>query len=411
MNARSQFPLVALIIVAFGAASSEGGHEPKHEIYFDENSVTLQKGKQHFVDLVLYKELEEDAVVQIYFYDQGAYTNSSNGIIEHPKTILFKAHYNHTRAQAKGVSIVATGVGEVTLVLKTTSRELNELPNFNHTFVVVDVIHSEGLRIFNTILGWSYMVCWGCSYYPQVYLNFRRWSVAGLSVDYALLNNLAYFSYCVVMCSMYWNPNIRSIYLEEHPHTQVPVEVPDLASVIHNMAIIFLIGFQTAIMPRGGQKLTPVSYVCTAFFVLAPLLTLPFAIAGLLNWLSFVHVFSYIKIGISLVKYAPQAYMNWRRQSTAGYSSVNMTLDFSGSTLLVMQLVLLALNRSDIYSMIGNPAKFGVGFFSWIFTGIFMVQNFILYRRRPGYETIDAEENGNSSGKHAMSTSDYYSVQ
>ena len=125
----------------------------------------------------------------------------------------------------------------------------------------------------------------------------------------------------------------------------------------------------------------------------------------------FKNQYFFFIIGISLVKYAPQAYMNWRRKSTAGYSSVNMTLDFSGSTFLVMQLILLAVNRSDIYSMIGNPAKFGVGFFSWIFTGIFMVQNFILYRRRPGYETIDAEENiASSSGKHVMSTSDYYSV-
>ena len=80
--------------------------------------------------------------------------------------------------------------------------------------------------------------------------------------------------------------------------------------------------------------------------------------------------------------------MNWRRKSTAGYSPVNMTLDFSGSTFLVLQLVLLAVNRNDIYSMIGNPAKFGVGFASWLFTGLFMIQNFILYRNNPAYETI-----------------------
>ena len=92
--------------------------------------------------------------------------------------------------------------------------------------------------------------------------------------------------------------------------------------------------------------------------------------------------------GISLVKYGPQAYMNWRRKSTAGYSPVNMSLDFAGSTFLVLQLVLLAINRDDIYSMIGNPAKFGVGFASWLFTGLFMVQNFILYRNRPAYETL-----------------------
>ena len=33
-------------------------------------------------------------------------------------------------------------LGEVTVVLQSPSAELNQLPNFNHTFVVVDVIHS-----------------------------------------------------------------------------------------------------------------------------------------------------------------------------------------------------------------------------------------------------------------------------
>jgi len=383
----------------------------KYDIFFDENSVTLEKGSQHFVDLVLYKPLKEDAVVDISFYDQGTYTNSTNGVIKNPQSVIFKANYNRTKAQVKSVSILATDVGEVTMVLRSSSPELIELPNMNHTFVVIDVIHSNALKIFNTILGWSYMVCWGCSYYPQFFLNFQKWSVAGFSIDYGLLNNLAYFSYCVVMCSMYWDPTIRAIYFEEHPHTQIPVEIPDLASVLHNMTIIFLLGLQCLFLPRGGQRLTIVSYVCTACFVLAPLIALPIALSGNMRWLGYIHVFSYIKIGISLVKYAPQAYMNWRRKSTAGYSPVNMSLDFAGSTFLVLQLILLALNRSDIYSMIGNPAKFGVGFASWIFTGLFMVQNFILYRNRSGYETIEPTTDATSDDKDGISSSDYYSIQ
>ena len=118
------------------------------------------------------------------------------------------------------------------------------------------------------------------------------------------------------------------------------------------------------------------------------------------------------------MKYAPQAYMNWRRKSTAGYSPVNMSLDFAGSTFLVLQLVLLAANRNDIYSMIGNPAKFGVGFASWLFTGLFMVQNFILYRNRPAYETIvnakaDDDDEGISSWTEERRgrSADNYSVQ
>jgi len=418
--------VVVVVVVAGGTAgetpifTTEESEQMSrtYGIYFNENNVVMEKGSQQFVDIILFRPLIEDAVVDIRFYDQGNYLNSSNGIIKDIQSVVFVANYNKTRAQVKSIPIIATEVGQVTLVVRSTSWELNTLPNMNHTFCIVDVVHSNALRVFNTILGWSYMFCWGCSYYPQFFLNLQQWSVAGFSVDYGLLNVLAYFSYCVVMCSMYWDPLIRSIYLQEHPHTQVPVEVPDLASVIHNMTIIALLGLQCLILPRGGQRLTPISYVCSVAFVAAPVLALPIALTGNINWLTYIHVFSYIKIGISLVKYAPQAYMNWRRKSTAGYSPVNMSLDFAGSTFLVLQLVLLAANRNDIYSMIGNPAKFGVGFASWLFTGLFMVQNFILYRNRPAYETIvnakaDDDDEGISSWTEERKgrLADNYSVQ
>ena len=102
--------------------------------------------------------------------------------------------------------------------------------------------------------------------------------------------------------------------------------------------------------------------------------------------------------------------MNWRRKSTAGYSPVNMTLDHAGASFLVLQLVMLAINRSDIYSIIRNPAKFGVGFASWLFTGIFMVQNFILYRNRAGYENI-LPTIEDSQIRKGISSSDYSSIQ
>lgn len=403
---------MALMSIAGAIDGAQLGNAsaPHKDIFFDENSVVLERGSRHFVDLVLYKPLQEDAVVNICFYDQGSYGNSSNGIIKNPQSVIFKANYTTTKAQVKSVPILATNVGEVTVVLQSPSAELNQLPNFNHTFVVVDVIHSNALKVFISIIGWSYTVCWGCSYYPQFFLNFQRWNVAGFSIDYGILNFLAYFSYCVVMCSMYWDPTIRDIYFKEYPHTQIPVEIPDLASVLHNMALIVLLGLQCVFLPRGGQRLTLISYVCTTAFFLAPLSALPFAFTGYINWLSFVHVFSYIKIGISLVKYAPQAYMNWRRKSTAGYSPVNMTLDHAGATFLVLQLVMLAINRSDIYSIIRNPAKFGVGFASWLFTGIFMVQNFILYRNRAGYENI-LPTIEDSQIRKGISSSDYSSIQ
>jgi len=381
-------------------------------IYFDEQSVTLGVGKQQFVDLVLKVQLQNDAAVQIRYYDSGDITNSSGGILHQISDFVLKANFNKT--QVKAVPLKALAVGEVTVILKTSSLELSQVSNFNHTFVVVDVLRSDTLKILSTIIGWLYVVCWGVSYYPQLYLNLRAWSVGGFSIDYGLLNVLAYASYTIVMCSMYFNRNIKAIYFREHPHSQIPVEIPDLASVLHNLVVISLLGLQCLVLPREGQKLGLVSWIALGATILAPLVSLPFAFGGLMDWLAFVHVFSYLKIGISLVKYAPQAYMNWRRKSTAGYSPVNICLDFSGSTFVVMQMTFIAINRNDIWSMFGNPAKFGVGFASWIFTGIFMVQNFILYRNGAPYSPIpetDSKEKLEKDSGIEDSRTNNYSIQ
>jgi len=382
------------------------------DIYFNTKSIVIGKNSPpRFVDLVLTKTLTEDAEVDFRFYDEGAVKNSSGGVLENVQRVVFRA--NETKPQVKLVSLMARGVGQATLILSSSSPELVVIPSFNHTFVVVDIVHSIPLTTFNMILGWLYMVCWGISYYPQFYLNFQSWSVAGFNVDYALLNVLAYCAYAIVMCSMYWDERIKAIYFKEHPHSNIPVEISDLASVIHNLIIISCLALQCVFLPRGGQKLSIVSWVCLGAFISAPLISLPFAATDTMNWLDFVHVFSYIKIGISLVKYAPQAFMNWRRKSTAGYSPINICLDFSGSTFLVLQLVLLAINRNDIWSMIGNPAKFGVGFASWIFTGIFMVQKFILYRSTSGEYQILINDNSckQKQGYDSCSDNGYGSVQ
>ena len=89
---------------------------------------------------------------------------------------------------------------------------------------------------------------------------------------------------------------------------QIPVEIPDLASVLHNMVIIALLGLQCLFLPRGGQRLTPVSYVCTAAFFAGPLIALPIALTGQINWLAYVHVFSYIKIGMREVLHSELIY-------------------------------------------------------------------------------------------------------
>lgn len=65
------------------------------------------------------------------------------------------------------------------------------------------------------------------------------------------------------------------------------------------------------------------------------------------HWLDFLNVCGYIKLAITLIKYIPQAVMNYRRKSTVGWSIGNILLDFTGGTLSMLQMILNAYNYSE----------------------------------------------------------------
>ena len=44
-----------------------------------------------------------------------------------------------------------------------------------------------------------------------------------------------------------------------------------------------------------------------------------------------------------------QAYMNYRRQSTDGWSIGNVLLDFTGGTLSILQMILQSYNNGILY--------------------------------------------------------------
>ena len=85
-----------------------------------------------------------------------------------------------------------------------------------------------------------------------------------------------------------------------------------------------------------------------------------------------------VKLVITLVKYAPQACLNWRRRSTVGWNIDNVILDFSGGILSLAQLLIDG-GCSSWTKVIGDPVKFGLGFASIVFDSIFLVQHYWLY--------------------------------
>lgn len=88
----------------------------------------------------------------------------------------------------------------------------------------------------------------------------------------------------------------------------------------------------------------------------------------------------YVKLVVTVVKYVPQAWANYRRRSTVGWSIEQVLLDFVGGVLSIAQLVIDSSLQEDWSGISGNPVKLVLGSISIVFDVVFMVQHYVLYR-------------------------------
>lgn len=112
---------------------------------------------------------------------------------------------------------------------------------------------------------------------------------------------------------------------------------------------------------------------------------------------------------ITVVKYIPQAWRNYERKSTVGWSIIPIIMDVLGATLSISQLVIDSSLQKDWSGLTGNPVKLGIGNISIIFDlvcsslcwkgvcvdvlqlmrgQIFMIQHYILY---PSVNAMEGE--------------------
>ena len=118
----------------------------------------------------------------------------------------------------------------------------------------------------------------------------------------------------------------------------------------------------------------------------------------------------YAKAAITFVKYLPQVYLNWKRQSCDGWSIENVALDFTGGALSLIQsgLNTVALGEPFFGDGTFNLVKFILSITSILFDSIFFFQ-FWLYKgnkpkdsaaREGGSDEGDGEGKAMLDGKH-----------
>ena len=254
--------------------------------------------------------------------------------------------------------------------------------------ITLNIKKSRTVEDFVNIIGWISFILWSISFYPQIFNNFKRKSVAGLNIDFVVFNVVGFALYSCFNLNLLFNKEIQGEYILLHPGGVIPVELNDVVFSVHATLAASITLTQCVLLDRAGQKMSPpcqLSLILTAVLVVV---VVSLASFGYMTWLGCLYVLSYVKLAITLVKYIPQAFMNFRNKSTKGWSIGNILLDLMGGLFSLLQMVLVAYNSADWTSLTGDPTKLWLAAVSMAFDGFFMIQHFLLYRNNQPYVQI-----------------------
>lgn len=153
--------------------------------------------------------------------------------------------------------------------------------------------------VLSELCGIIYSLCWNISFYPQVWENYQLKSVAGFSLEYALLNPSGYFFYSIYTSTGFINPNLGS----------GTVDWQDLFFATHGLALSTTCFVQCLIYSRGEKnkefKLWVIFLLASEYVVFIVFLVLEFTHYQLPSGASVVNICGYNKAMITFVKYSP----------------------------------------------------------------------------------------------------------
>ncbi|XP_074830759.1 cystinosin isoform X4 [Natator depressus] len=277
--------------------------------------VSVEKGSLTNITVTLSAPLNETLVITFNI----TYSSKNGTIVELPNQVILPAGLNSS------FQVKAKDVGQVTVYLHASNA------NETGPRIRFQVIHSNIVRIIDQVTGWIYFFAWSISFYPQVFENWRRKSVVGLSFDYIAFNLTGFIAYSVFNVGLFWIAYIKEQFLRQYPNGVNPVDSNDVFFSLHAVALTLFTIFQCCIY---------------------------------------------------------EAYMNFRRKSTEGWSIGNVLLDFTGGSFSLLQMFLQSYNNDEWKLIFGDPTKFGLGLFSITFDVVFIIQHYCLYRTS-GYEFLN----------------------
>ena len=231
-------------------------------------------------------------------------------------------------------------------------------------------------RLLSSIIGYTYFCAWSISFYPQVILNFKRKSTAGLSNEFSVLNVAGFACYAAYTISFYFSNTIQRQYKERHgADAEITVQSNDVAFAVHAF-VLCCVQLSQIVLYRGFDA-APIAIAVK--IGLATWLVVCVIFSALSSWLDSLYMLSFVKVIITTLKYIPQVGLNYNRKSTCGWNVWNVLLDFTGGTLSIVQQIGDSWDLRDFSAVTGNPAKTALGCVSIFFDLIFFLQHYVLY--------------------------------
>ncbi|KAK1567550.1 hypothetical protein Q3G72_013420 [Acer saccharum] len=254
--------------------------------------------------------------------------------------------------------------------------------------------NSTPLKITYEVFGWISFVSWSVSFYPQVILNFRRKRVIGLNFDFVVLNLTKHSSYMIYNICLFFSPVIQKQYFEKYGFGQmIPVAANDVAFSIHAVLLTAVTLFQIAIYERGSQKISKTAIGIVSAVWLAAAICFFVALPHH-SWLWLINIFNSIQVSMTLIKYIPQAVMNFRRKSTDGFSIGNILLDFLGGCTSYGQMITQSIDQNSWVNFYGNIGKTLLSLVSIFFDLLFMCQHYLLYPNKKAVISCKLNKDG-----------------
>ncbi|KAJ3154680.1 hypothetical protein HDU89_007919 [Geranomyces variabilis] len=254
------------------------------------------------------------------------------------------------------------------------------------------------------VIGWAYFVAWSLSFYPQIVLNWRRKSINGLSLDFLYLNLFGFLCYAIYNVGLYAN--------RREWGAEGSIHINDVVFALHALFFTAVTVLQSIMYRRTRSK--PVSSATLSFIGLAGLVVLIasfLSIDGVITPRTVLYLLSVIKMAITFLKYVPQAYFNYTRKSTTGWSIMNILLDFTGGSLSMLQVFVDGSVTGDWSPIANNPVKFGLSLASIGFDVLFMLQHYVLYpRRNEGDAHLPRKQDEETGPLLAQGTANYNSL-